>query len=101
MNRYANTEKDIHQRIHKFTVNCFINIVRKIPKFPENIGVIQQVSASLTSVGANDQEADAADSNKDFIAKYKIVKKEAKETRYWLTFITAFKNTPQFTAEMN
>lgn len=87
MNKYANTEKDIHIRIHKFTVACFVDIVRKIPKSPENIPIIQQISASLTSIGANDQEADAANSNKDFILKYTIVKKETKETKYWLSLI--------------
>ncbi len=88
MNKYANTEKDIHIRIHKFVVDCFVNVVKKIPKTTENIPIIKQVAASLTSIGANDQEADAADSKKDFIAKYKIVKKETKETKYWLTFIS-------------
>lgn len=87
MNKYANTEKDIHVRIHKFVVSCFVNIVRNIPKNVENIPIIKQISASLTSIGANDQEADAADSNKDFVAKYTIVKKEAKETKYWLSII--------------
>lgn len=88
MNKYVNSERDIHIRIHKFIVNCFINIVRKIPKTPENTPIIKQIAASLTSIGANDQEADAADSKKDFIAKYKIVKKETKETKYWLAFIS-------------
>lgn len=74
MNKYANTEKDIHIRIHKFVVSCLVNIVKKIPKAPENIPIIQQISASLTSMGANDQEADAADSNRDFVAKYTIVR---------------------------
>jgi len=87
MNKYSGTEKDIHLRIHNFTVKCFININRKIPKTTENLPIIKQISASLTSIGANDQEADAADSNKDFIAKYSIVKKETKETKYWLSFI--------------
>lgn len=87
MNKYANTDKDIHVRIHNFTVKCFINVVRNIPKTAENLPIIRQISASLTSIGANDQEADAADSNKDFIAKYTIVKKETKETKYWLSFI--------------
>src|SRR3972149_2976759 len=88
MNKYTGTDKDIHVRIHKFVVACFINIVKKIPKTPENIPIIKQISASLTSMGANDQEADAADSNRDFIAKYTIVKKETKETKYWLTTIS-------------
>lgn len=88
MNKYANTEKDIHTRIKKFVVECFVNVVRKIPKTPENIPIIRQISASLTSIGANDQEADAADSSRDFIAKYNIVRKETKETKYWLTIIS-------------
>lgn len=88
MNKYANTEKDIHIRIKKFVVDCFIGIVRKIPKTPENTPIIKQISASLTSIGANDQEADAADSVRDFIAKYNIVRKETKETKYWLTIIS-------------
>lgn len=87
MNKYSGTDKDIHLRIHNFTVKCFINIIRKITKVTENLPIIKQISASLTSIGANDQEADAADSNKDFIAKYTIVKKETKETKYWLRFI--------------
>jgi|SRR3972149_8844860 len=87
MNKYTGTDKDIHIRIHKFVVACFINIVKKIPKTPENIPIIKQISASLTSIGANDQEANASESNRDFIAKYTIVKKETNETIYWLNFI--------------
>ncbi|MCX6704042.1 MAG: four helix bundle protein [Candidatus Woesebacteria bacterium] len=99
MNKYSGTEKDIHLRIHKFVISCFVNIIRKIPKTVENVPVIKQVSASLTSIGANDQEADAADSNKDFIAKYTIVKKEAKETKYWLRFIADTTILPENTVE--
>lgn len=87
MNKYIGTKNDIHLRIHRFVVKCFINVVRKIPKNHVNIPIIKQISASLTSIGANDQEADAADSKKDFVAKYKIVKKETKETKYWLSLI--------------
>lgn len=87
MNKYSNTDKDIHARIYRFTVSCFRDVVRKIPKTTENIPIISQISSSLTSIGANDQEADAANSKRDFIAKYSIVKKEAKETKYWLSFV--------------
>ena len=45
------------------------------------------VADSITSVGANDQEADACESKRDFIAKYTIAKKELKETNYWLRLI--------------
>jgi four helix bundle protein len=88
MNQYRNTEKDIHKRIYKFIIGCFRDVVRKIPKTPENIPIIQQISSSFTSMGANDQEADAAFSRKDFIAKYAIVRKETRETYYWLSVIS-------------
>jgi len=88
INKYVNSEKDIHVRIHQFVVDCFINVVRNIPKTLENTPIIKQISASLTSVGANDQEANAAETNRDFISKYTIVKKEANETIYWLNIIS-------------
>lgn len=87
MNQYRDTKKDIHKRIYRFVIDCFRDIVKKIPKKPENIPIIQQISSSLTSMGANDQEADAAFTRKDFIAKYAIVRKETRETHYWLSFV--------------
>lgn len=87
MNTYRDTDKDIHKRIFTFVTQCFNEIVKRIPKTVENIPIIQQISASLTSMGANDREADAAGSPRDFIAKYMIVRKETKETVYWLSFI--------------
>jgi len=87
MNKYRNTPKDIHTRIYNFVVTCFNNVVKKIHKTQENSSIIEQISASLTSMGANDQEADGAGSKKDFIARYVIVRKETKETKYWLSLI--------------
>ena len=87
MNQYRNTDKDIHERIYRFIIGCHRDVVSKIPKSPANIPIISQLSSSLTSMGANDQEADASGSRRDFIAKYQIVKKETKETKYWLRFI--------------
>lgn len=87
MNQYRNTDKDIHKRIFCFVVNCFKDVVKKIPKTIENIPIIQQLSSALTSMGANDNEADATLLTKDFIAKFSIVKKETNETYYWLSFI--------------
>ncbi len=87
MNQYKNTPQDIHLRIYKLVINCFKNVVKKIPKATENLPIISQLSASLTSMGANDQEADGAATKKDFIAKYCIVRKETKETKYWLSVV--------------
>lgn len=87
MNKYRNTSLDIHKRIYDFVINCFTNIIKKITKSVETDPVIKQITASLTSMGANDQEADGAVTKKDFIAKYTIVRKETKETKYWLSVI--------------
>lgn len=40
-----------------------------------------------TSIGANVEEATAAQSKKDFISKMAIASKEARETRYWLKLL--------------
>ena len=91
MNKYKNTDKDIHKRIYKFVVECFRDIVQKIPKRTESLPIIGQLSSSLTSIGANDREADASGSQKDFIAKYMIVRKETNETLYWLNVVCDLK----------
>jgi len=82
-----NKIRDIHERIYQFVIRV-INLVKKLPKTPENIVLIDQITRSSTSMGANDQEADGVDSRKDFIAKYAIVRKEGKETNYWLRLIS-------------
>ena len=46
-----------------------------------------QVFRSGTSIGANVEEAQAAQSKKDFISKMSIAAKEARETRYWLRLL--------------
>lgn len=46
-----------------------------------------QLFRSATSIGANVEEAQAAQSKKDFISKMSIAAKEARETRYWLRLL--------------
>jgi len=62
MNTYKGTSKDIHARIYQFVVHCFRDVVMKIPRRPETTPIIEQTAASLTSIGANDREADASGS---------------------------------------
>jgi len=47
----------------------------------------KQILRSGTSVGANIEEAQAAQSKKDFISKLSIASKEARETLYWLKLL--------------
>ena len=49
----------------------------------------KQLVRSGTSIGANVEEALAAQSRKDFLSKMSIASKEARETRYWLRLMSA------------
>ena len=51
----------------------------------------KQLLKSGTSIGANVEEAIAAQSRKDFISKMAIASKEARETRYWLRLLNRSK----------
>ena len=47
----------------------------------------RQLFRSGTSIGANVEEAQAAQSRADFISKMAIASKEARETHYWLRLL--------------
>lgn len=51
----------------------------------------KQLLRSATSIGANIEEATAAQSKRDFIAKMAIASKEARETRYWIRLLSRSK----------
>ena len=50
-----------------------------------------QLVASGTSIGANLEEADGAQSRADFVSKCTISLKEARESHYWLRLMHATK----------
>ena len=77
---------DIHQRIFAF-VTRGLKVIRHLPRTHESRIIIDQYIRALTSVGANDNEADGTSSKKDFIHAYTVVRKELKETQYWLRII--------------
>lgn len=47
----------------------------------------KQILRSGTSIGANAEEGSAGQSKKDFIAKYSIALKEARESHYWIRLL--------------
>ena len=53
----------------------------------DNFGISNQLLKSGTSIGANIEEANAAQSKKDFLSKICIAYKESRETNYWLRVI--------------
>ena len=47
----------------------------------------KQILRCGTSIGANVEEAIGCYSSKDFLAKFSIIYKEARETHYWLRLL--------------
>lgn len=80
------TQYEIHERMLSFVVRG-LKVVRYLPKTIEGKIITDQYVRALTSVGANDNEADGVNSKRDFIHVYTIVRKELKETRYWLQIV--------------
>lgn len=77
---------EIHERIFIF-VTRGLKVVRFLPRTVESKIIIDQYIRALTSVGANDNEADGVNTKRDFVHVYTIVRKELKEVRYWLRVI--------------
>ena len=48
----------------------------------------KQLLRSGTSIGANINEAQAAQSTNDFVAKMSIASKEARESKYWIDLLS-------------
>ena len=75
----------IKEKTYKFALDI-IKIYQQMIKQNEFILSKQLVRAG-TSIGANTEEAIAAQSRKDFISKMSISSKEARETNYWLRLL--------------
>lgn len=71
-----------------------------IVKYTEKLEILKkynlanQLFRSGTSVGANINESQHAESKADFIHKLKIASKEAAETKYWLLLCQHSENYP-------
>ena len=63
-----------------------IGLYRVLQRNHETV-MSKQLLRSATSVGANAEEATAAQSRKDFITKMSIASKEARESMYWLRLL--------------
>lgn len=79
-------KSDLPERTFAFAVR----IVELCRLLGENQGVsrtlVNQLLRSGTSMGANVEEGQASQSEADFLAKYGITCKEARDTQYWLRF---------------
>lgn len=82
---------------------CFasevLKLCKKLPKNLENIDLIKQLIRCSSSVGANYREACEALGKKDFYYRLRIVKKEAKESYFFLKLLKV--NNSDFLIELD
>lgn len=77
---------DLEERTTNFSKEI-IAFCRNVKNDQINLPLLNQLIRSATSIGANYHEANSASSKKDFKNKIFICKKEAQETKYWLTLV--------------
>ena len=83
----------IKDKSYQFALNVIV-LCNKLRNLNEYV-LSRQLLRSGTSIGANVEEATAAQSRKDFISKMSIASKEARESNYWLRLLrdsNLFKN---------
>lgn len=84
-----NQRVDIAERTFDFSVRR-VNLCKVLDEKAGVGGILyKQLLRSGTSIGANVEESQSAQSKADFISKLEISLKEAKETRYWLRILIA------------
>ena len=81
-----NPGSDIRSRSFEFSVEI-IELYKYLQYEKKEYTLGKQLLRAGTSIGANVEEATAAQSKKDFIAKMSISLKEARETNYWLRLL--------------
>ena len=81
--------RDIRERTFRFAIRV-VNLCQRLDDKP-GVGRIlgRQLLRAGTSIGANIEEAQAAQSRADFISKNAIALKEARETHYWVRLLAA------------
>ncbi|MHB8519312.1 MAG: four helix bundle protein [Limisphaerales bacterium] len=77
---------DLEERLLGFSI-AVIDVAEKLPKTRAGSHIASQVLRSGTSPYANHGEAQAPESQEDFIHNLKICLKELRETRRWMRLV--------------
>ena len=78
-------ENPVHEKSYQFAL-AIIRLYSELQSQREFV-LSRQLLRSGTSIGANVEEALAAQSRADFAAKMSIASKEARESNYWLRLL--------------
>jgi four helix bundle protein len=92
----VNGSKDIRKRSFEYTLRA-VKLYQYLQEQRKGAGWIlgRQYLRAASSIGANIEEAQAAESRADFIHKLGISQKEARESLYWLRVMAASELVPQ------
>jgi four helix bundle protein len=82
-------KSDLPERTFRFAVEIvkLCRLLNETPGVPKSI--VNQLFKAGTSIGANVEEGQVSQSEADFLSKYSISCKEARETHYWLKLLVA------------
>jgi len=91
-----NKTPDIVKKSFNFSVRI-VKLYQFLSKEKNEYVLSKQLLRSGTSIGANTNEAQAAQSKADFISKMSIASKESRETKYWIELLceTKYLDTEQ------
>lgn len=87
--------RDIRERAFKYALRA-IKLYQFLQEQTDSAGwiIAKQYLRSATSIGANVAEAQSGESRADFIHKYSIAQKEARESLYWLRLLAESEIVP-------
>ena len=79
-------DRDLGERLLDFAVRI-VRLVGQLPASAVGRRIGDQLLRCGTSIGANYEEAQAAESRGDFTHKMQVALKESREARYWLLLL--------------
>lgn len=79
-------ENIVVDKSYKFAIRI-INLYKFLVAEKKEYVISKQILRSGTSIGANINEAQSAESKMDFVHKLSISAKESRETEYWLMLL--------------
>ena len=80
------TDGNVKDKSYGFALRV-VSLYRFLTHEKKEFVLSKQILRSGTSIGANVEEATAAQSRRDFMAKMSVASKETRETIYWLRLL--------------
>ena len=86
INREMKKDNPVQEKSYALALRI-VELYKYLTKEKKEFVLSKQILRSGTSIGANVEEAEGAQSEKDFLSKMSIAYKEARETKYWLRLL--------------